>query len=203
MKQIKSISAIILLATVSLNFIACDKEESNESIFGNSSITVINAKVENGESYNSTIKFVKAMITTPNDNDFVVGTGTYSNGGFTIELPATVNEQYLYPISLIAGVNNSEKAVVIKNDIKISNPNVKGITIGDFYGLEKDTPLNENFGRVISFNYDTRQPNKNDRFHTWGIFIYVNGDVTITGSAVYDNWRTMNIVIFSLKKVGI
>jgi len=184
MKQIKSISAIILLATMSLYFSACNDEGSNnDGNFGNSSITVINAKVENGENYNSTVKVVKAMAYTSFNQGIVIGTGTYSNSSFTIELPTTVDEQYLELILPNFGLGDNE-------GIKVSNPNVKTCSI-DIYGFDK---LNSPYGnQIVTFEYNTQLPswtsNKDDRFHTYGEIIYVNGDVTITGS-YYDSDNT-------------
>jgi len=58
MKQIKSISAIILLATVSLGFYAYG--DNNEGNLGNSSIAVTNEKVENGKCCKSfTVKLLE------------------------------------------------------------------------------------------------------------------------------------------------
>ena len=170
---------------------SCITWVDDEGNLGNSSITVINAKVENGEdyrsrcgggSYNSTIKFVKALLI---DDETVVATGTYSNGGFTIELPSTVDEQYLFPISLFADDHDDED--IIKNDIKFSNPNVKACN-AYIYGFDKsDAAI---YDCSTDFYYDTKPPgwrgSKDDRFYTGGVIIYVNGDVSITGSLIND-----------------
>ena len=57
----------------------------------------ITAKVENGSAYNSSIKRVRAVIYYGNndDDEYVLTSANYTDGGFTLNLPASVNSRYL------------------------------------------------------------------------------------------------------------
>jgi len=68
----------------------------NVSSFSEGKIT---AKVENGNAYNSKISIVNAIVqpnaNNPYNEDVRIASGTFSNGGFTLTLPAKPNDRFL------------------------------------------------------------------------------------------------------------
>ena len=119
-----------------------------------SSITSISVTVENGSAFASKIEDVMALLT---DENAMVKTVKYGNGVFTIDLPATVNESYL------KNVDGGYPA------LKISNKKVKGVSINiDAFQS----------GVCVGNFYHA----KNSGIQTEALFVYVDGDVKITGS---------------------
>jgi len=59
----------------------------------------ITAVVENGNNYNNLISRVAITLwTDDDDSEHTIATGTWSNGGFTITLPETLNTKFLTPV---------------------------------------------------------------------------------------------------------
>jgi hypothetical protein len=133
-------------------FMGCNDKEEQ---FGVSSITSITATVERGNAYDSKIDNVVALLATENHQ---VKTVIYENGKFTIDLPAVLNESYLMKID-----DGNYPA------LKVSNKNVKGVSIKiDAY---------QSGICVGNFYYA-----KSSSLQTEALFVYVDGDVKITGS---------------------
>ncbi len=96
--------AIVCVATV---FTGCSKDEDESS-----SVT-INATVEEGTSYNSSIDEVKAVI-TDTDTYYTLASGTYSSGSFSLTLPKLVDDSHLtamdaeYPTEITISDKNAK-----------------------------------------------------------------------------------------------
>jgi hypothetical protein len=92
----------------------------------------------------------------------------YVNGGFTLDLPASVDDKYLYTFD--------EKFDVLPESIKVSNPNVK-MTDPSLSAYKWDPEATYNPVTVGYIYYGTTDI-------LWrGNLWYVDGDVTITGSS--------------------
>jgi len=151
---------------------SCSKKDDGSDILGSSSVTTINAKVENGSSYS--FDNVKAVMYFDNSGEFVVGESKYSNGEFNIELPETVDKAYLYQIveSEFAGLTISDKTA-LGNGITIEAYE-SGSYEGDFY-----------YGSV----------SQNGLITSVGGYIYVDRDVNITGSTTETDYDSYNFPI--------
>lgn len=157
---------------------SCNKDDDDDvppanMVEGNQ----ITAVVENGSSYDQVVDVVKALIDFDEDYDGsnywwigqTVASGNYTNGGFTLNLPATVDDQYLY------------NATDYFEGAKISDA---GLKIGDivFQGYKSGDPVDE-------FRY--YYGNENTSIDGW--YIYADRDATIKLSDTYtENSYTYN-----------
>lgn len=124
----------------------------------------LTALVEDGSAYNSLIDNVKALINKENDdNEYEVASGSYANGGFALNLPQNVLNDQLENIT-----------EVMPEIVTISNKNAK---MGDAYivGYKSGT-------QVGMFWYSNYPPDTEVSSGCYTIFVYVDADVTITGS---------------------
>jgi hypothetical protein len=141
-----------------------DEDENVEEPTSGVENNTITAIVENGNSYNDKIAVVKVMMDVGGDTEVEIASAPYSNGGFTLKLPATVSDAYLYTFNnedLSAGVN-------------ISNSNVR-VSFDDTY----IAAYNKSGEEIGAFDYE----NSSD---WWGMLIYANGDISITGTETYE-----------------
>ena len=163
-KKICFLCAVLICSGVV--FTGCSKDDDGSEI---SSVTSINAKVENGSDYN--FDKVKAVAYYDDfDNEYIYGESNYTNGGFKFDLPKTVDEKYLTLLYL-----SDEEA----EWMTISNKNVMGTAInfeaykwgncmGKFYyGSTSKNITSTNYSATI----------------VEGFCMYVNKDITIKGSA--------------------
>jgi hypothetical protein len=145
---------------------SCNKENDNGDGNDNGVIknNVITAVVDSGASYNAIIDSVKASVYFANSDDsyVAIARAPYVNGGFTLTLPASLNNQYLRLFS--------------------QNFSSSGITISDANAMGTLTSLqayktNENGQERLTgaFYYLV-----NDWKSTW--MYYADRDVNITGS---------------------
>jgi hypothetical protein len=176
-----SVMAAMFAILPAATFVACDKDDDTDS--GAIANNTIVAAVNNGSSYSGQIDAVKAIIGTYEKfdsetgtyvwtGDYETGSGLYVNGGFTLKLQETVADKYLLSIF--------EDEAMPSGGITISNPNVKrrSVTICA-YKADVET------GGV--FNYHTAD-------ETWyGTLLYVNGDVSLTGSTTDDDGESTYI----------
>ncbi|MDR2843609.1 MAG: hypothetical protein LBV57_03060, partial [Candidatus Symbiothrix sp.] len=153
----------------------CDKLEEDGTDDGTkggdtSTPFVITATVSTG---GVAVDTVKAFIwqydeATDTESSFEVASGVYKNGGFTLNLPATLPAQYLQQLwdgDVPAGIN-------------ISASNVKGAGVGD---IEAYKGLDE----VGDFWFGIDSPD----IEIIAEFLYVDKDVTIIGSHTgKDDW---------------
>jgi len=149
-------------------FTQCNKDKDAS---GNSSISSINAKVENGSDYN--FDNVKAVMYYGDSGDeYVVGQSKYTSGSFTIGLPETVDKMYLSPLVETDDDEVSLDWVTISDKTVMGNGiNIEGYQsgsyIGDFYyGSASQNSTATNFSMIV----------------IEGAFVYVEKEVTMTGS---------------------
>ncbi|MDR1199709.1 MAG: hypothetical protein LBK94_11990 [Prevotellaceae bacterium] len=159
-----------MMAFVSLFAVAalcsCSKDDENENETG-AIQNIITAAVENGASYSEIIDTVKAEVEDYYGSDAIIARAPYTNGGFTLTLPASLSAQYL------------SAADYIPQGITVSNPNVKGGSVG-LYAYKSGFEAGE-------FYYGTN--------NCMGQLIYVDGDVIITGSSTVTYGATFTIKI--------
>ena len=149
-------------------FTSCGGKDE-ENISETSSITSIVASVENGSVFDPKIDDVVAFLYELNeefrlktDEEFRLKTVKYVSGEFSIVFPETVNDRYL------KNIDGGYPA------LKFSNKNVKGISIYiDAYQS----------GACVGNFYHA----KNSDLQTEALFVYVDGNVNITGSDSYTN----------------
>lgn len=159
-KRIAFLSAVLLCSVTVFN--GCSKDDGGS---GTSQVTSINAKVVNGTDYN----FGNVKAVTYMGSSYVVAEGSYTNGGFKIDLPETVSSEYL---ELLTDDTDEEEVsdwmtvsdkTALMNSIYLEGYDESGDYIGDlFYGA----------GSVNSTSYS----------YTEGQYVYVNKDVKLTGS---------------------
>ncbi|MDR2621645.1 MAG: hypothetical protein LBC48_03575 [Dysgonamonadaceae bacterium] len=158
-------SKFLKVAFVSLSavvaFSSCDKDDDDNGGFNNMvQDNTITAVVENGNNYNDKIDTVKIRAWDENTSSYKTLASTdYSNGGFTLQLPATVSDHYLYELF---GDDEIPEGVSVSNlDVKTLDEEIGAYqsdseySIGEFYHGTKDW---------------------------YGMLIYVDGDVNVTGS---------------------
>jgi hypothetical protein len=158
--------AFVSLFTV-VALCSCDKDDDGDnvptSVVADNTIT---ATVENG---NDKIAVVKAiMFYDGYIKEAEIATALYSDGGFTLKLPETVNDAYL----------NAIEDEGYPAEIKISNPEVKtnGVIIYAHNAAGKS---------IGYFHY-------RDDSGLTGSPIYSTGDVSITGSGIDEDGEVSN-----------
>ncbi|MDR1340600.1 MAG: hypothetical protein LBK58_11195 [Prevotellaceae bacterium] len=165
MKRNFLMMAFVSLFTV-VALCSCNKDEDeNDDKGGNGVIqnNTVTAVVENGASYNSKIDLVEAVTYSNDDKLITLASAPYTNGGFTLNLPASLGAQYLEPLF--------DEEDEIPDGVTVSNPNVKtGEAILDAY--KSDSYV----GSFYHGNGDWE-----------GELIYVDGDVSISGSGT-ETW---------------
>ena len=153
-----------LVATV-----ACNKDDDKEAESG-AFDGKIEATVVNGSQLNGVIGTVQLVYFDGKENNFhTLASGTWSNGGFSLNLPETIHSRYLINIEGVFG-----------GEISDTRTNVAIIRYrreSDFYIVG----FKSNGGAVVFHRVD-RSINSS----MWAMHMYVDRDVTITGSN-YDN----------------
>ena len=151
-KTIFTLAALIFAATI---FTGCNKDEDEGST------VIINATVDDGASYNSSIDEVKAVISHGDTVIFVVASGSYTNGGFSLTLPKSIDGKYLEPMD-----------TDIPEGVTTSNPKVKGCGV-NFYGYKS--------GEIVGM----LQNGKNDdvTYAAAESYIFVDNNTSINGSS--------------------
>ena len=172
---------IFLSIMVFIGVTACSKED-DDSGSGNSS--VINAKVENGNEYDDWIVTVKALIAEnegyyPGGGFYWIGyelaSGEYKNGGFKLNLPANVPEQYL-----------SESM----EDIDFaSDKNAKGVHIHVLAYNEQGREIGE-FKLIGTTN--------NTEVEAW--YFYIDRNVTAKGTEEDSKYKNKYVYNISYRK---
>jgi outer membrane murein-binding lipoprotein Lpp len=172
-KIIMTMAAFICAVTV---FTGCNKDDDDS---GSSSITSISATVESGSSYNSSIETVKAMVDV-DDVYSAIASGSYSNSGFSISLPQTVDDQYLVKMT-----------TDMPDGITVSDPQAKGCGI-ELIGYKSTQKLGE-------FQYALT--NDKEALNE-GLYVYADKNITIKGSYSETSWGITAKLVYdlSLKK---
>jgi hypothetical protein len=120
----KKIFYFLAMTILSGIVIACDRDDNGNN---NSNAFIINATVENSNSYNDKITTVKAFLYSKDKEYVDVGTGTWKNGGFTLKFSTTVPDWCLWSF------DNEDF-----NNLNISDPKVKFSSLGDLYIVAYD-----------------------------------------------------------------
>jgi len=144
----------------------CNK---NDNSSGGGAIST-NVKVVNGSSYS--FDKVKAVMYYGNDYEYVVDETNYSNGGFSINLPATIDNTYLLPVIDVDEDDQSLSWATVSDNTAVGNGiNIEGYESGSYMG---------------DFYYGTASQNQTSTsisvYMSEGTYIYVDKNVTITGS---------------------
>jgi hypothetical protein len=152
-------------------FGACSKDEDNDSTLGTSTVSSgkTDIKVENGADYNSQIDSVKLILYA--SNTYNVFTSAYAEGGFALDLPASVDDKYL---------SNELVLLSLLGDIKVSNLDVRVKTEMTLAAYKRTEVAGYSIP-VGEFYHGTA-----DETHR-GYLYYVDGDVTITGTYSQEN----------------
>jgi hypothetical protein len=159
----KIVFKLIIIFSIMIGNISCEKKEIIEDgLF-------LHAKVENASKYNNVVEVRLMMNVRDYGKNIELARGNWKNGSFTIELPKTLDTNYLY--ALIDENRLQPTIIDTPSSLAISNINVK-IWNAQFWGVDKD-------GNVVTpffpFEIDKDGNNK-------GIFYtYVDSDVTISG----------------------
>jgi len=162
----KKISKQIVLSSLFCGLLAttaCDKDKSEKIPDGafDGTITVM---VENGSNYDSIISKVRVM--TYNDAtelwDKEIAFGNYTNGGFTLTLPTTIDTELLHNLGSFS------------RHLSVSDRNVRlfGINGSKFYAYNSD---DNRIGNFYIVNVDINPVGEVE-------FTYADRDVTIVGS---------------------
>jgi hypothetical protein len=162
MKKNISTMALVSLFTV-VAICSCNKDEDENG--GNGLITnnTITVAVENGNKYNDLIDVVKVEMDDEDDNAHEIASAEYSNGGYTLKLPASVSDRNLI------GIDED-----IPDGVKVSNASVKlGWT--STYAYQS--------GDVVGRFYHGTSGCE-------GELVYASGDLTITGSTTITDEMT-------------
>jgi hypothetical protein len=128
----------------------------------------ITGTVENGSDFPeiASVKFVVGINDIGVIEEDVLANGTYQNGQFTITLPESMDNSYLWPLFEDG----------IPSGVTVSNGNVKG-------GVAELEAYNEVGDRIgyLYFRID-------DRTEREGYYMYVDGDVIAKGSYIADQY---------------
>ena len=166
---LKIVCALIIACFV---FSGCNDNDNDDD---NDTINKIIATVEDGAKYNGQIVTVKFMVEI-GDNDVAIATGNWSNGGFTIDLPETVEANHLRTLDRFAP------------SVTVSNNNAKGVFWTFIGGFDVDD-------RRVDYFYNIKGDNNST---TWVEYIYVDMDVNITGT--FSDDEETRVYSLSLKK---
>jgi len=151
-KVIFTLAAFIFAATI---FTGCSKDEDEGSSVS------INATVEDGTSYATSIDDVKAVIVDGDSIISVVASSNYTNGSFSLTLPKSLDAKYL-----------SAMDEEMPEGIKVSNLKVNGCGI-NFCGYKS--------GEIVGTFQNGRMDNGIGMLTLVESYIFVDGDVTISG----------------------
>ncbi|MDR1417051.1 MAG: hypothetical protein LBJ57_06505 [Prevotellaceae bacterium] len=157
--------ALVSLLTVAA-VCSCDKDEDNKSVSGAIQDNVIEINLENGGSYSGKVDTVKLTIYFAELNrDVAFVSIPYGNGSFTMNLPTSVNAQYLH---------DNEYSDEELEKLTIINPTAK--TGRMFLTVYKS-------GDEVGALYYGAEDWLNAKDWSKGIYLmYVDGDASIAGS---------------------
>jgi len=172
-RHILNTALLLFLTSV---FISCERERDNILIEQDN---IIHARVENALEYSNVVE-VKLMINTliPLAQFYVdieIARGTWKDCGFTIELPITINPNYLYSLLRDGRWNMRLSAYTYYESLTattISNENAKTVN-AEFWGVD------ENGHWIAPFSLVKIEDEYN---FTRAVFTYVDSDVTIFGN---------------------
>ena len=172
--QLKKLALLPLFCGLVLTS-ACSNDDDNPTENGNAEPFIITAIVENGNDYNDLINTVAMIgLTTVHyegihppqffESSEMLASGNYSNGGFIITLPATLDAKFFHSF-----VDD------IPEGIAISDRNIKMTTILPLALNDSGTPIG-------IFSLGQQEQSRT----TEALFVYADRDVTITGTIATD-----------------
>ena len=150
----------------------------------------ITASVADGARFNSSFTKVWALVGAEETSsggleaDELIAIGQYANGGFTITLPSSLNEEHLMNIR-----DFFEDEMRVSGNLKYSNPDAK-IAGLDFIAANDS---NEWYGFFYSADGDAAQ-------RTFCFIIYADADVDVTGGPTVSFKRGWNRLYYSSPK---
>ncbi|MCO5229521.1 MAG: hypothetical protein M9958_00055 [Chitinophagales bacterium] len=147
--------------------VACNKDKDKDI---NTPFRIIAKDVSNSSSTIITAKVIAEYYLNGDFLDGVIAQAPYSNNGFTIELPATVDNKYLDEIIDFFGDYDD----IVEGSVSISNKDVLALYIED---VEAFDSKDKEIGEFYLYKYFE----DNDYYTSW---IYVESDVTIKGKVV-------------------
>jgi len=159
---------ILTIAVVVIGVLSCDRDNDNGNGNGTKPAPfTITAVVYNGNDYNNLISGVVAKSITRSYAMEVIASANYFNGGFTITLPATLDDKFLFsnPFSRLEA-----------SGFTISDKNARVTHFFDGMTVLANSGDNEIIGLFVH-----RDLNNFDA-HLEGFFMYADRDVTITGT---------------------
>ena len=158
-----------VLLMVALILGGCSKDDDDLNGGKNDSFNgTVNAKVENGASYESQISTVWALYDAEINSagelrGRILSSGDYTNGGFTITLPDI-------PSSFLVNVQTFfESGMKINGDLEYSEPDAQ-ILDADFFAISAD---NEYLDYFVYTNAAAKR--------TTCLFIFADSNVTVKG----------------------
>lgn len=179
--KFSKIYLFLAISALSSAFISCDNNDSD----GGSSSSANKITATNVANSSDQIKTVRGTSSSETEeSEDVIAEAPYSNNGFTLTLPATLDAKYLSTVN----VDDMGSGFVI------SNPNAK---IGSLNDLQAFDVADENIG---SFYYG--YSNETTYSGGSGFWLYVDSDVNITGtdSETAEGFTSELIMDMKLKK---
>ena len=168
----KAAAAIFCVLMISVSLSSCgEKAEKEEEGGWRFTGEIIYAEVENALEYSNIVE-VKLMLYVPKlgEKDIEISSGIWEDGSFAIELPKTIDQNYLdYLQWFFKGYINEG----LPETVTFSNERVKSAETY-LVGVDKDG------NGIASFS-----PKNGD---TEAIFIYADSDVTFSGYLKEGGW---------------
>jgi hypothetical protein len=168
----KLFSMAIMSAMAVITITSCSKDNKNQDNTQSNAIFVF---VEKGSEYNvligSTVKAIGYYSLDGSSSlSYEVATANYENDGFTLNLPSTVDAQYL---------GNIKFSLDIPDNITISDTNTKVISIIEIKPYQNGSSLS--LFPYHQFMYCKNPDSEVEYDYTE--FVYVDRDVAITGAS--------------------
>ena len=160
MKKYFLSNLIIAALIISAAFVSCNKDDDD----GGNTATSITAKIDNASEF-SDVKKVKIMAEYYENNtwkEYALAEADFKDGGFTINLPATVDAKYLEPY-------DEEE---MPQEINVSNTNAKTLWIWSVKGFNS---ADEQIARF----WCGKEDSNSDTSMNW---LYTDSDVNISGT---------------------
>ena len=130
----------------------------------------IYAKVENAIEYNDVVEVKLMVFDLSTDRYIEIARGDWKDGGFTIELPKTLDPNYLHSFIRYDGLPST--ITHVQPTLTICNKNIKIVNAVDFIGFDKD---GKEITRFYPFKADVNGNANEVRF------LYADSDATISG----------------------
>lgn len=132
----------------------------------------INAEVVNGSDYDALIDTVKAETYNENGEYFAIATAPYLNGAFTLNLPLSMSDAYVYDF---LGIEEGEG---VPDGIIISDPTIKGFSFEEIHGYKNGAEVDEAYFTQAGYNISMATLTMELSFVE---YMYVDKAATITG----------------------